>query len=431
LGDLAGPGIIRHLWTTTVQSEVGYPRLLVLRAYWDGEEHPSVECPLGDFFAVGHGLDRPFSSAPVSVSSHGRARNCYWPMPFAKSARVTLTNEGREPVHGLFWYLDWEATPGLGRDLGYFHAQYRQEHPAQMGRNYLIADIQGRGHYVGTVLNVRQRQPGWWGEGDDFFFIDGETEPSLRGTGSEDYFCDAWGLRPFAYPYYGVTVFEQPHALGLTTAYRWHLPDPVRFERSLRVEIEHKGVTFDAEGRLTSHFGERDDDLSSVAFWYQTEPHAPFPPLAAAYARVTHDPADVIEVEKLGPAVVASAGEPTTQHGPWSGGAQLLWVGAQGEALRATFSTPVAGRYDLVLVLTLSWDYGVFDVLLDDAPLARALDLYQETFSSREFRFDDLFLNAGTHTLAFVTVGQAARSKGHLLGIDCLIVSAARTALAQ
>src|SRR5208337_4786637 len=195
LGELKGPGKIVHFWCTIAHEDPEYSRMLVLRIYWDGEQHPSVECPIGDFFAMGHGLDRPLTSLPVRVTSDGRGRNCYWPMPFRKSARVTVSNDSDKRCDAFYYYLDWQKWPSLPKSTAYFHAMYRQEFPCVMGRNYLIADLEGRGHYVGTVQSVVLVSPGWYGEGDDFFFIDGEKEPSLRGTGTEDYFCDGWGFR--------------------------------------------------------------------------------------------------------------------------------------------------------------------------------------------------------------------------------------------
>ena len=168
-----------------------YSRLLTLRIYWDGETQPSVECPVGDFFGIGHGVDQPFMSIPIRVTSEGRARNCYWPMPFRKSARITVTNESDTACRSFYYYVDWQKHKSLRRNTAYFHAMYRQEFPCAMGRNYLIADLEGRGHYVGSIQSVCLMSDGWYGEGDDFFFVDGEAEPRLRGTGTEDYFCDA------------------------------------------------------------------------------------------------------------------------------------------------------------------------------------------------------------------------------------------------
>ena len=241
VAELQGPGVIAHIWFTIAHRAKNYSRLMTLRMYWDGEKHPSVECPIGDFFGVGHGIDKPFSSLPVRVTSLGRGRNCYWPMPFRQSARITVTNESDQPCDAFFYYVDWQKHPSLPADTAYFHAMYRQEFPCVMGRNYLIADIAGCGHYVGTVQSVVSISDGWYGEGDDFFFIDGEKEPSLRGTGTEDYFCDGWGFYPQEGPFYGVPLCEWGKAGDQTSVYRFHIPDPVTFEKSLRVEIEHKG----------------------------------------------------------------------------------------------------------------------------------------------------------------------------------------------
>ena len=154
LAELQGPGMIAHFWCTIAHPAAHYSRLMTLRIYWDGEEHPSVECPIGDFFGIGHGVDRQLASLPIRVTSLGRGRNCYWPMPFRKSARITVTNESELPCYGIFYYIDWQKHPSLPADTAYFHAMYRQEFPCVMGRNYLLADIVGRGHYVGTVQSV-------------------------------------------------------------------------------------------------------------------------------------------------------------------------------------------------------------------------------------------------------------------------------------
>jgi hypothetical protein len=285
LAELEGPGKIVHFWCTIAHTAPFYSRLLTLRIYWDGEEHPSVECPIGDFFGIGHGVDQPFVSLPIKVSSEGRARNCYWPMPFRKSARVTVSNDSDQWCNAFYYYVDWQKLPSLPAESAYFHAMYRQEFPCVMGRNYLIADLEGRGHYVGTIQSVYHSSPGWYGEGDDFFFIDGEPEPSLRGTGTEDYFCDAWGFRQQDGPYYGTPLWEGFNTGDRGTAYRFHIVDPVPFTKSLRVEIEHKGSQSFPDGGGTG-FIERDDLMSSVAFWYQIEPHKPWPPLPSGKARL-------------------------------------------------------------------------------------------------------------------------------------------------
>ena len=157
LATLEGPGQIVHIWFTIAHDAPFYSELLTLRMYWDDETHPSVECPIGDFFGIGHGVDKPFTSLPIRVSSDGRGRNCYWPMPFRKKARITVTNESDKRCGALYFYIDWQKHRALARDTAYFHAMYRQEYPCVMGRNYLLADIQGRGHYVGTIQSVYRR----------------------------------------------------------------------------------------------------------------------------------------------------------------------------------------------------------------------------------------------------------------------------------
>jgi len=287
LANLNGPGVIHHIWFTIADKEADYPKLLALRMYWDDESHPSVEAPVGDFFAMGHGADIPVDSIPVSDTSNGRARNCYWPMPFAKHARIEVTNEGEQAVGAFYYQIDWEQVDALPPHTAYFHAMYRQEYPANLKTRYELADIVGHGQYVGTVYSVRARTPSWIGEGDDFFYIDGEKDPSLKGTGTEDYFCDAWGFREMNRPYYGAPLFEGFKTGDRTSVYRWHINDPVRFTKSLYVEIEHRGpFGLNPDGSFAPDYGIRLDDVSSVAYWYQTEPHKPWDPMPKGKARI-------------------------------------------------------------------------------------------------------------------------------------------------
>ncbi len=279
LADLKGPGMIVHFWNTIAHRAPFYSRLLTLRMYWDGEKNPSVECPIGDFFGVGHGLDKPFVSLPIKVSSDGRGRNCYWPMPFRKSARITVTNESDKRCDAFYYYLDWQKYKSLPKDTAYFHAMYRQEYPCVMGRNYLIADIVGRGHYVGTVQSVQNMSAGWYGEGDDFFFIDGEKPSRACGARApRTISATAGASASMTGRIYGVPLWEGYEAGNRGSVYRFHIPDPVPFKKSLRVEIEHKGSQDFPDG-TGSGFIERDDLMSSVAFWYQIEPHKPWPAL--------------------------------------------------------------------------------------------------------------------------------------------------------
>jgi hypothetical protein len=274
LAEIQGPGALHHIWVT-IAAEPFYGRKLILRVYWDGETDPSVEAPIGDFFGVGHGLNRNFSSFPINCSSEGRARNCYWYMPFRRSARITVTNEGSQPVAAFYYYVDYRILKELAADAPYFHSQYQQEIPCASNDNYVLLDAEGRGHYVGCNLSILQQAMGWWGEGDDMIYVDGEKEPSLHGTGSEDYFSDAWGMREDENLFYGCPLQEEDFQSGSkATVYRFHIPDPVPFQKSIRVTIEH------------GHANDRSDYFSSVAYWYQIEPHKAFPALPSVDKRL-------------------------------------------------------------------------------------------------------------------------------------------------
>ena len=257
-----------------------------------------MDAPIGDFFAVGHGFEREVESLMVRNSSDGRARNCYWPMPFRQKARLTVTNESDKRCDAFYYYIDWQKHPSLPSDTAYFHAMYRQEFPCVMGRNYLIADLAGRGHYVGTVQSVYLMSQTWYGEGDDFFFIDGEKEPRLRGTGTEDYFCGSYNFDTkgpdgknrytvFTGPYAGLAqvlppdkVYEVGQRFGL---YRWHVVDPIRFEKDLKVTIQALGWRSTSQ---PSEYLPLQDDIASVVYWYQTEPHKKLLPLVPVKLRM-------------------------------------------------------------------------------------------------------------------------------------------------
>jgi hypothetical protein len=419
LAELNGPGAIVHLWCTIAHSAPYYSRLMTLRIYWDGEEHPSVEAPIGDFFGIGHGVDKSFTSLPIRVTSEGRARNCYWPMPFRKSARITVTNESDQPCSAFYYYVDWQKHPTLSEDAAYFHAMYRQEYPCVMGQNYLLADIEGRGHYVGTIQSVYHVSPGWYGEGDDFFYIDGEKEPRLTGTGTEDYFCNAWGFQQQDGPYYGTPLWEGYETGNRGTAYRFHIPDPIVFTKSLRAEIEHKGSQAFPDGK-TDGFIERDDLMSSVAIWYQIEPHKRWPALPAGKDRLPFRE----EVLVKGWAVVESAkhsAHPVAVQ-PLEGtegivdGKQLFFQPSDPNGwLDVEFTLDKPQTIELVTKVVRSWDYGKYRVKLDGTELG-AYDLYSATVAPTTYRWRARRLEAGKHILRFECLGKSPDSKGYFLG---------------
>ena len=421
LATLEGPGQIVHIWCTIAHDDPFYSRLMTLRMYWDDEEHPSVECPIGDFFGIGHGVDKPFTSLPIRVSSDGRGRNCYWPMPFKKKAKITVSNESDKPCGAFYYYIDWQKHPSISDDSAYFHAMYRQEHPCVMGQNYLLADLEGRGHYVGTIQSVYMVSPGWYGEGDDFFFIDGEKEPSLRGTGTEDYFCDGWGFREQSGPFYGAPLWEGFDTGDRGTAYRFHIPDPVVFKRSLRVEIEHKGSQNFPDGKFDG-FIERDDLMSSVALWYQLEPHKPWPALPSGRERLPFTERVILK----GHEAVANArhSDHTVEVqsvGGVTDGKQLWFKPGDGRGwLEVNFQMEKDQNVQLTAKMVHSWDYGTYRVKLDGKELAR-LDLYNAEVSPTEHKLGFHKLTAGPHSLRFEGDGKSASSAGYFLGFDALV----------
>lgn len=305
LMDENGPGEITHFWCTIASKDQNHLKAIVVRMYWDGEPTPSVEAPIGDFFGLGLGTYAQFESAPLKVGSI-KALNSFFPMPFRKHARITVTNESQVPTAAFYFNIDWRSylrVADMPLEVLYFHAQYRQAAPNKgwtnqwrsngdpqvEGRknldgkdNYVFLDAQGRGHFVGVTLSVQQNQDGWWGEGDDMIFIDGGMAtpqgvvPQINGTGSEDYFLGAWdfGGKAFSYSSFGAPVVGEEKAGSRSSVYRFHLDSPITFTKSIRVTIEH------------GHANHRSDSFYSVAYWYQLEPHAPFPTLPSFEQRL-------------------------------------------------------------------------------------------------------------------------------------------------
>lgn len=397
LAELTGPGAITHLWNTIAAQDPFAGRSLVLRIYWDEMAKPSIEVPLGDFFGVGHGAVANFHSLPVSVSSYGRSRSCFWRMPFRKSAKVTLTNEPRGFGDiEVYYYVDWEKLPSLPEDSLYFHARYHQAFPATHG-DYPILETKGRGNYVGTVYSVHQVKTGWFGEGDDHFYIDGETLPSLCGTGTEDYFNDAWGFRPFIGPSHGVTVYEGVFAGDRVSAYRWHLSDPVRFRTALKVSIEHKGSSVTDAGVQTSSSNERPDWVSSVAFWYQTPPVMSEEPLPPATNRVA--PYRVLPAKTLTFRANPSAFVTQEELG-------LLYAPGKPDAeIEFDFDVKEPGRYQVAAVMILSVFSARYQPFLDGEAVGPELDLCNSGEDWTWFGFDLHDLKPGKHTLKFAGRG--------------------------
>lgn len=280
LADMDGPGCIRHIWMAVC----GTWRDQILRIYWDGREAPSVECPVGDFFCEGWQEFHQISTLAVCVNP-GQGFNCYWSMPFRTHCRMTLENRGEEPLE-VYYQVDYVLTQ-IEDDAAYFHAQFRRVNPLPYKEVYTILDgVRGRGHYVGTYLAWGSNSGGWWGEGEVKFYLDGDGEyPTICGTGTEDYFGGSHDFEdqhsrdryvPFTTPYGGFyevrrdALYKSQMRFGM---YRFHIPDPIRFERELRVTVQALGW------RSGWRYLPLRDDIASVAFWYQTGEATPFPPL--------------------------------------------------------------------------------------------------------------------------------------------------------
>lgn len=273
MAHIEGPGVIQHIWLA------GNPTLYrdcVIRFYWDDEITPSVEVPLGDFFAEGYGVSYNINSLPVVVNPTGGC-NSYWPMPFRKSARITVENQKSEEIGGFYYQVTYSLTD-VPEKAAYFHTQWRRTNTTDPNKpeHILLDNVKGKGHYVGTFIAWTQLSNGWWGEGEMKFFIDGDKEyPTICGTGTEDYFGGAWCFGDtystafLGYPYCQKEASKIPgHAL-----YRWHILDPIRFNENIKVSVQALGWWPNGCYQPLS------DDICSTAYWYQTEPHNPFPKL--------------------------------------------------------------------------------------------------------------------------------------------------------
>jgi hypothetical protein len=278
LAEISGPGVIQHIWITAPE---GVHRNCLLRMYWDGEEQPSVEVPVGDFFACGHGVRYKVNSLPVAVNPSG-AFNCYWPMPFRKRARITVENQHSQALGGFFYQITY-ALGQVPEDAACFHAQWRRAMTKREHPEHVILDgAKGKGHYVGTFLAWEQLSDGWWGEGEMKFYMDGDAEyPTICGTGTEDYFGGAWGFGDtYSTAFLGYPFSRQEAGrIPKHSMYRWHILDPIRFERDLKVTIQALGWWPNGK------FQPLTDDIASVGYWYQEEPHAPFPTMLPVEAR--------------------------------------------------------------------------------------------------------------------------------------------------
>jgi hypothetical protein len=429
--DAKGPGVITHIWMTFLGPEP-HPwakkgsanhQEMLLRMYWDGRQRPAVEAPVGDFFANSFGKRSEVISLPVIVED-ADSYNCFWHMPFRKSARIEVVNESEKPISLLYYNIDWIKKDSLGKDTPYFYAQYRQEYPVEKGKDYVLLETQGKGHYVGTVLSVRTRSPAWFGEGDEKIYIDGEEQASIWGTGTEDYFLSAWGLKKTSTPYFGVPYFDQWGIVGgHTSAYRWHVNDPLVFSKGIKVTFEHFGwMSPDENPQYRSHsWNERQDDYSSVAFWYQTG--EPTFTARAPHARERTLPnldrttiaARDFTVEKH-----HGQGEAVAQNLDLYANGHLLYKPQQQENawVDIPFEIEKKEPLRLLVVTTHTNDYGKYQASLNGVKLGHVMDLYSPEVSTREHHLLDFWPEPGKYTLRLECTGKNSSSSGYYLGIE-------------
>jgi hypothetical protein len=443
LMDVEGPGVITHIWMTFLGPEPqawakkgsANHQEMLLRMYWDGWKRPAVEAPVGDFFANSFGKRSEVISLPVIVED-ADSYNCFWHMPFRKSARIEVINQSEKPISLLYYNIDWVKKDSISKDTPYFYAQYRQEYPVQNGKDYVVLDTKGKGHYVGTVLSVRTRSPSWFGEGDEKIYLDGEKKASIWGTGTEDYFLSAWGLKTTSTPYFGVPYFDEWGIVGgHTSAYRWHIADPIVFNKGIKVTFEHYGWISADENpeQKVNSWNEREDDYSSVAYWYQTG-HPTFEARAPGARQRT-----LPSLDKIIPARQFTDDQ---YHGEGQAVAQNLDIYPEGHLLykpqkqedawvEIPFEVNKKEPRRLVLVMTRSYDFGKYQAYLDGVKLGPVMDLYSEDVTSHEYPLLDFWPDPGKYTLRLECVGKNLRSTGYYLGMESVRLRERRPRVAR
>ena len=441
--DEQGPGVITHIWITFLSPEPqdwapqgsADHQELMLRMFWDGNPRPAVEAPVGDFFANCFGKRSEVISVPVIVEG-ADSYNCFWRMPFRKSARIEIENQSRKPLSLLYFNIDWIRLDSLPKDTPYFYAQYRQEYPVRKGQDYLILETSGRGHYVGTVLGVRMRSPSWFGEGDEKIYIDGETKPSIWGTGTEDYFLSAWGLQTTRTPYFGVPLFDERSIGGHTSAYRWHLHDPIVFNTGIKVMLEHRGWISEDENpeyKATS-WNEREDDYASVAFWYQTgvptfTARAP----GAEERRLPSLDRVVVRAVDFAEAKRHGEGEVKRQAAEFGLGEILVYQPHRPSGAWLEFPLEVAAKEPLRLAIEAvrSPDGGNYQASLNGVKIGQILDFFADVHEAREFPLLDFWPDPGTYVLRIECIGRNPRSAGYACGIESVRLIERRPRVAE
>jgi Protein of unknown function (DUF2961) len=417
-----GAGTVHRFWVTIAPREdVAVLSQAILRMYWDGDTNPSVECPVGAFFGVGFGEQKDFISMPLDETSGGY--NCYWPMPFHKSARWTLTNGAARPIDSFYYNIDYTALDSLPADTRHFHAQFRRENPTTAGRNYTILETEGAGHYVGTALFMAGKAL-YFLEGNEMVYIDGATVPSIEGTGTEDYFSSGWYFDRGVYsaPYHGVIIKDE--ARSRVSAYRWHIEDAIPFTRSIRFTIEHGTGNNETA------------DYSSVAYYYLAGPSPAPAPLPADLLPSSFPPMTAfaipgaVEAEDLVKTAKATAGGVWAQdmgnwdYGEaWSKRGSLFWKMDQaGADLTVQLPAAADGKYEVTARMVSGPSFASVQFSLGGRPLGAPADLYSPQIGPREVTLGEVDLKAGSNPLTVSVTGKNERAGSFTVGIDAFLI---------
>jgi hypothetical protein len=424
LAEMPGPGVVTRFWVTISSSDPYFLRRILLRMYWDGEKDPSVEVPIGDFFGTGF-MYRQYVTGLVGMSSGGYYS--YIPMPFNKRARIEVVNQTGAEVGSFYYQIDYQKlSVPLDSTVAYFHAHWRRELKTNPKHNYTILEARGHGHFIGVNMSMQSYGGDLsYLEGDEMIYVDGETRPSIAGTGTEDYFTSGWYFNhgEFAAPYHGLILKDD--SLGRIAAYRFQILDAVPFTRSLRVTIEH------------GHANEEIADYSSTAYWYQKEPHQAFeamlPPSLRIPLRVAV-PNGALEAESLQTRLtgIRSTSEDMSPYGPdWSGLAQLA-VLADSAGRRCSLLVPAAeDRYTIGLFYTKGPSYGDVEVRSEGKPVGRWSGFSKTVSPGGKISLTNIRLKNGREPLEFIVSGKDPRSSGYSFGIDAFVLEPYRKYIPQ
>ncbi len=409
--DVGGPGMIVRIWFAVDSRDPYFLRRIVMRIYWDDETRPSVEVPLGDFFGCGFKY-RQYISQYLGMTSGGYV--CYFPMPFEGNARIEIANETRQDIPGFFYQIDYQKFEGaLEPDVAYFHAQWNRSIRTNYDSNYVLLKAQGKGHIIGANLNIQSYDGGLsYLEGDDMIYVDGEKKPSIHGTGTEDYFSGGWYFNKgeFAGPYNG--LIYKNDTLGQIAAYRQYILDPIPFKKNITMTIEH------------GHGNQDIADYSSTVYWYQMEPHDPFPPFPIAGQRIPLrivKPARLYEAENLKFRLegLKSKVMDMSDFGPeWGGNKQVVIEARDKSSFGLDLNGLREAVYDMNIYYSKGPDYGNADIFVNNVKAGTISGYSPHTMPNGKVTLSGLETLTGSVDIQFVVTGKNASSNGYYIGLD-------------